>query len=152
MWRSPSPGTPSQGLHVVFPNAVDGATPSQWEEVSLGRMDTSTHSGREWVDIVSSESEDEIPPGQPKVDPSALKQQLERCLSRKCYLREKLIRADHHLTFLQSGLGRSTSCSMKWRTKSLQGNPWLTHLTERQTTNRGPLSIAEREIHIIVIN
>ena len=51
-----------------------GAPPGNREEVSLGQLDTPPHLGGDWAEIIASELEDQIPPGQPLVDPSVLKE------------------------------------------------------------------------------
>ena len=93
---------PGQGLHVISPN-VDSTTPANNRDEGYPEpMDSSEQPGTSLADRMSDISEDdeeEIPPGQPMVDPSALKVQVDKCLSRKAYLREQLIRAD--LTHLE---------------------------------------------------
>ena len=63
-------------------------------------MDTSAHSGGNWVDIVSEESDEEIPHEQPRVDPSNLIDQLKEVPVQESYLGEKLIRTEHRLEYL----------------------------------------------------
>lgn len=142
--------TPSQGVHVLFTNAGCGAAPSDREELEM--MDTSTCSGRNWADIISEESDEEIPPGQPRVDPPDLHDRLMKCLSRKRYLREKLIRSEHHREYLDDHhrhgiVPKGLQLERKFNPLTVDG-----YKTATASQIEDILSQAERKIHRIMLD
>ena len=129
--------------------AGSGAAPSDREELPNDDevMDTSNHSGRNWADIIPEESDQEILPGQPVVDPSDPSDRLKRCLSRKSYLWEKLIWTEHHLQYLEDHCRRgiipkALQLERKYNPMTVDG---IGTMTKSQIEDI--LTIAEGKIH-----
>ena len=143
--------TPSQGLHVSLTNAGGGAAPRDREELPK-TIDAPTHSGKSWEQIVSEESDDSLQPGQPRADRLDLKDRLSRCLSRKSYLREKLIRTEHHVECLddhhrQGTVPKGLQLERKFNPVTVDG-----YNTATKSQIEDILSKAERKIHKIMLD
>ena len=87
------------------------------------------------------------------VNPSTLQMQVDKCLSRKAYLREKLIKADHHLTHLEEHQKRGLVPRGIRLERKYMYNPVLVDSHPKSTVERIEfvLSKADWEIHTIMV-